>query len=86
MSNIYDSMVSALREHWKANDNAYPQRFELTQVTLEALAATRKLVNDTMNFKKYPDWEQEFLGVPVVLSAEGDAMIAKDGTRVPLSA
>jgi len=27
MANIYDSMVSALREHWKANDNAYPQRF-----------------------------------------------------------
>ena len=86
MANIYDSMVSALREHWKANDNAYPQRFELTQVTLDSLAATRKLVNDTMNFKKYPDWEQEFLGVPVVLSTEGDAMIAKDGARVPLSA
>ena len=86
MANIYDSMVSALREHWKANDNAYPQRFELTQVTLEALVAARKLVNDTMNFKKYPDWEQEFLGVPVVLSTEGDAMIDKDGTRVPLGA
>ena len=48
--------------------------------------AARKLVNDTMNFKKYPDWEQEFLGVPLVLSTEEDAMIAKDGTRVPLSA
>ena len=86
MANIYDSLVSALREHWKANDNAYPQRFELTQVTLEALVAARKLVNDTMNFKKYPGWEKEFLGVPLVMSTEGDAMIAKDGTRVPLSA
>jgi hypothetical protein len=86
MANIYDSMVSALREHWKANDNAYPQRFELTQVTLDALVAARKLVNETMNFKKYPGWEQEFLGVPVVLSTEGDAMIDKDGTRVPLGA
>ena len=84
MANIYDSMVSALREHWKANDNAYPQRFELTQVTLEALVAARKLVNDTMNFKKPAGWEGEFLGVPLVLSTEGDAMIAKDGTRVPL--
>ena len=86
MSNIYDSMVSALREHWKANDNAYPQRFELTPVTLDSLAATRKLVTDTMNFKKGDGWEQEFLGVPLVLSPEGDAMIDKDGTRVPLSA
>ena len=86
MANIYDSMVSALREHWKANDNAYPQRFELTQVTLDALVETRRIVNDTMNFKKGAGWEGEFLGVPVVLSTEGDAMIAKDGARVPLSA
>ena len=85
MANLYESMTGALREHWKANDNAYPQRFELTQVTLEALVAARKLVNDTMNFKKYAGWEQEFLGVPVVLSTEGDAMIDKDGARVPLS-
>ena len=39
-----------------------------------------------MNFKKGDGWEQEFLGVPLVLSTEGDAMIDKDGTRVPLSA
>lgn len=24
-------MVTALRDHWKAHDNAYPQRFEFTQ-------------------------------------------------------
>lgn len=86
MANIYDSMVGVLREHWKANDNAYPQRFELSQVTLDALVAARKIVNETMKFSRASGWEREFLGVPVVLSTEGGAMIAKDGARVPLGA
>ena len=86
MENIYDSMISALREHWKANNNAYPQRFELTQSTFDGLLADRRLVNETMN---YPlnlknGYEKEFLGVPVAVSVEGNAMVAMDGTRVPL--
>lgn len=87
MTNIYDSMIGALREHWKANKNAYPQRFELTQSTFDGLLADRRLVNETMN---YPlnlknGYEKEFLGVPVVASPEGNALIALDGTRVVLS-
>lgn len=87
MSNIYDSMVSALRDHWKANANAYSQRFELTQTTLDGLVSDRRLVNETMN---YPlnlknGYEKEFLGVPVAVSAEGNSMVALDGTRVPLN-
>jgi hypothetical protein len=86
MENIYDSMISAVREHWKANNNAYPQRFELTQSTLDGLLADRRLVNETMN---YPlnlknGYEKEFLGVPVTVSSEGNALIALDGTRVSL--
>ncbi len=87
MENIYDSMISAVREHWKANNNAYPQRFELTQSTLDGLLADRRLVNETMN---YPlnlknGYEKEFLGVSVAVSSEGNALIALDGTRVPLN-
>ena len=86
MENIYDSMIGALREHWNANKNAYPQRFELTQSTFDGLLADRRLVNETMN---YPlnlknGYEKEFLGVPVAVSPEGNAMVALDGTRVPL--
>ncbi len=87
MENIYDSMIDALREHWKANNNAYPQRFELTQSTLDGLLTDRRLVNETMN---YPlnlknGYEKEFLGVPVQMSPEGNALIALNGSRVPLN-
>lgn len=87
MSNIYDSMVSALRDHWKANANAYPQRFELTQATLDGLVSDRRLVNETMNFplNQKIGYEQEFLGVPLQVSEEGNALIVLDGTRVLLS-
>jgi len=87
MINIYDSMISALREHWKANNNAYPQRFELTQSTFEGLLADRRLVNETMNFplNQKIGYDKEFMGVPVAVAAEGNAMVAMDGTRVLLS-
>jgi len=78
-------MTSALREHWRVNNNAYPQRFELTQTDLEALAGHRELVTRTMNFSLRTELGQEFLGVPIVVSNDGNAMVALDGTRVPLS-
>lgn len=81
---IYDSMTAALRDHWKAHDNAYPQRFELTQATLDALVAHRALINSTMNFTKRTALGTDFLGVPMEVSADGDVMVASDGTRVPL--
>lgn len=86
MSKIYDSMTSALREHWKAHDNAYPQRFELMQSTLDTLVAHRKLINDTMNFKLNKGFSEVFMGVPIQVSVEGNALVAVDGTRVPLEA
>ena len=86
MSSLYDSMTSALREHWKAHDNAYPQRFELTASALDALVAHRTLVNKTMNFSLSSEFDKEFLGVPVVVSDAGNVMVAVDGTRVPLNA
>ena len=86
MPSLYDSMTSALREHWKAHDNAYPQRFELTASALDALVAHRTLVNKTMNFSLNSEFGKEFLGVPVVVSDAGNVMVAVDGTRVPLGA
>lgn len=84
MSTIYESMVSALREHWKTNNNAYPQRFELLQVTLDALVKERTLVTETMNFKERTALGEDFLGVPLVASQDGNAMVAVDGSRIPL--
>ena len=85
MTDMYDTMVAALREHWKAHDNAYPQRFELTQSTWDALVEQRTLVNKTMNFNQRTALGEDFLGVPMVVSNEGNALVAVDGTRVPLN-
>lgn len=85
MANIYDAMVSALREHWKAHDNAYPQRFELSQAEFTTLNETRKTVISTMNYGFRPGWEHDFLGVPVAVVDAGNCLVDKDGNRVPLA-
>ena len=85
MTSIYESMVSALREHWKANNNVYPQRFELLQATLDVLVKERTLVNSTMNFNERSALGEDFLGVPITVSQDGNAMVAADGSRVPLA-
>jgi len=81
-------MTSALREHWKANDGAYPQRFELLQSTYDAFVTDRRLVNTSMNFLENlqrKGWEDEFLGVPIAVSADGNAMVSANGDRVILA-
>lgn len=85
MTNIYDAMVAALREHWKAHDNAYPQRFELSQDAFSTLNETRKTVITTMNYTLRPGWENGFQGVPVAVGDGGNCMVDKDGNRLPLA-
>ena len=84
MSNIYDAMVAALRDHWKAHNTAYPQRFELTQDAFNALNETRKTVITTMNYTLRPGWENDFQGVAVAVADVGNFMVDKDGNRLPL--
>lgn len=84
MSSLYNHMVEALREHWKAHNNTYPQRFDLTDVALRALNDNRKMVNTSMNYVLRPGWEQEFLGVPLQAGQPVNAMVAADGTQVLL--
>lgn len=85
MPNIYDAMVAALRDHWKTHDNAYPQRFELSQDAFNTLNETRKTVITTMNYTLRPGWENDFQGVSVVVADGGSCMVDKDGNRVPLA-
>lgn len=84
MSDLYNHMVVALREHWSAHANTYPQRFELTDVALHQLNATRKLVNDTMNYVLRPGWEHVFLGVPLQGGRPENVLVAADGALRPL--
>ena len=84
MPNLYDSLVEALRVHWKAHDNAYPSCIELTAADLQALNAERKLINDTMNFKQAAGWEDVFHGAPLQVGAANGLVLAS-GERVPLA-
>lgn len=84
MAKIYTSMTKALRDHWSASSNTYPQKFVLTEPTWIALNQLRQLVNDTMANKVRPGWEHEFLGVPVEVSPDGNLMLASDGSTVAL--
>ncbi|WP_286999687.1 MULTISPECIES: hypothetical protein [Comamonas] len=85
MSSLYESMTGALREHWKAHNNAYPQRFELTASAHAALVENRELVVTTMNYSNRSALGEDFLGVPIVVSDAGNVMVAADGARVSLS-
>lgn len=81
---LYDSMLAALHEHWKANNNAYPQCYELTKIALDDLNAGRSLVRKSIGLKTLEGNDfHEFHGVKLVVG-EINALVAKDGTRVPL--
>lgn len=84
MVNIYDLMLQALRGHWGAHGNAYPQRFELQAASLESLNALRLTVIQTMNYKELPGWRETFMGVAIAPSADVDCMVNAAGERVPL--
>ena len=84
MANLYESMTSALREHWKTHSNAYPQRFELTASAHAALVENRELVVKSMNYSNRSALGEDFLGVPIVVSDAGNVMVAVDGSVVPL--
>lgn len=84
MPKLYDALIAILRDHWKTHNNAYPQRIELSASDMQSLYAERQLVNESMNFKPAPGWEESFHGAPVQL---GDVSCVVDihGERIPLT-
>lgn len=83
MPNLYDTLISILRDHWKTHNNAYPQRIELSAYDMKGLLDDRQLVNDSMNFKPNPGWETHFLGTPVQ-AADVSCVIDVNGERIPV--
>ncbi|MGF6211819.1 hypothetical protein ABIE32_001685 [Comamonas sp. 4034] len=78
-------MVSAIRAHWAQHDNAYPQCIELDPVSMKEFVETREVVRKGLAGRELPEGQQELLGVKLVVG-ESNALVAKDGTRVPLQA
>ena len=84
MSNLYDALVVALRRHWKDHNNTYPERFELSETSMQELLTLRKLVIEAMHFSHLPTTEHLFLGVPLTVSPDGDFMVTAQGERMAI--
>lgn len=84
MSDMYENIVQAMQKHWKAHGNANPQSIQLTASTWQALNTMRQLVNDSMGFSLSPGWEKSFQGVSITVTEGVDALVAIDGTLLPL--
>ena len=85
MPNLYDTLIAILREHWKAHNNAYPQRIELSASDMQVLNDERTLVNETMNFKLTDGWEASFHGRAVELG-DVSCVIDLPGACIPVAA
>lgn len=60
MPHIYETLVSALRGHWKAHAEAYPQKFILSSSQhkdlVESIASVRKGISSTATSDPMSSW------------------------------
>ena len=83
MSNIYETLVSALGAHWKAHGNRYPQKIVLSSAQLQALQQLRTTGRVALGTAEEPERDR-FFGTPLVVddtspgelvSADGDVAV-----------
>lgn len=86
MNNIYDRLSRVIAEHWKANENKYPQKIVLTPAQFDELSRLRQLGRMALNDDS-PVPEGNFLGVPLEQdSSTPGLLISHDGSEVSISA
>ena len=80
MARLYLSMTEGVINHWKANNNAYPQKFILTPAQHKEYAETRRVGIGGPNTDC-----SVHMGVPIEIS-EGTpgVMVTADGAEVSL--
>ena len=82
MSDIYMNVVHALRAHWQAHGDAYPQKIVLTPAQADRLLELQKV-----GMVPFPDARQtpsrdRFMGAVIeVDAATSGVIIAVDGTE-----
>ena len=81
MASLYLSMTAKLSEHWRTNDNVYPQKFILTPAQRAEYDDSRRMCSappDTIDNPKH-------MGVPIQISdTTPGVMVAANGTEVSL--
>lgn len=84
-SDIYMSVVNALRQHWQAHNEAYPQKIILTQQQADDL-----LHRQQVGMVAFPDARttpriDRFMNTPIEIDASTTGvMIGIDGQPTPL--
>lgn len=81
---LFNTLVNAIRAHWSEHNNAYPQCIELDAASLKDFIETRNIVRKGLGSPPSTEALPTLLGVKLVLG-DSNALISKDGTRVPLS-
>lgn len=86
MAQIYEQLVQALRTHWQAHSNAYPQKFILSPEARAGLDADRRSIRDAVVGKNGKPVDTKFMGVPIEEQAGSRGeMVGADGTVTPVS-
>lgn len=85
MAHIYDHLLAALKAHWKAHNNAYPQKFILSPADNEVLKDARGSINKAVTGKDFSA-HTTFMDVKIeARDSSPGIVVAVDGTETPLS-
>ncbi|MDQ0082961.1 hypothetical protein J2W35_003320 [Variovorax boronicumulans] len=83
MATLYLTMTEKLSAHWRANNNAYPQKFVLSTALRDEYIRDLGLI--TSNHGKTVPMPEKHMGVPIeVVENTPGVMVAADGTEVAL--
>lgn len=86
MSNIYETLVIAVRDHWKAHGNQYPQKIVLSTRQHRDLLELRKTGRIALGSDDTPETDR-FMGALLEVDDAGDGcIVGEDGSRTPFLA
>lgn len=84
MAHIYDQLLTAVKAHWKAHENAYPQKFILSPADNAVLRDARESINKAVTGKELAD-HSKFMDVKIeVREGSPGEVVDKDGVSHPL--
>jgi hypothetical protein len=84
-SHIYETLLTALRGHWKAHAEAYPRKFILSPAQHKELTDTIASVRKGIAASPASD-HMKFMGARLEIRADyPSVMVSVDGAETPLT-
>ncbi|QIL79477.1 hypothetical protein G7047_05835 [Diaphorobacter sp. HDW4A] len=86
MSDIYMNVVHALRAHWQAHGDAYPQKIVLSPAQADRLLALQQVGMVAFPDARITPRRDRFMGARIEIdAASSGVLIAIDGTETPIA-